>query len=120
MNTHAKIALDDDHLAAGDDAVVHNNVHWLRNGAIQFDDGPGGQLDHVPEEQLRASERNADRQLDIEQQIDGTRLLRWSGGGWWVVRNLHSARRGGRLVGAGRRGLFDRLAEARRNSRPER
>src|SRR5258708_39983893 len=41
LNPHAEVALHHYHFAAGDHAVVHDNLDWLDHRAVQLHDGAG-------------------------------------------------------------------------------
>src|SRR6266446_1284547 len=69
-----EISLHYHDFAPGDYAVVDHHIHGLRYGAIQLDDGAAGKLDDVLQRELGPAERNANGQLNIQQEVDRAKL----------------------------------------------
>ena len=49
---------------------------------VQLDDGAGGQFQDVLQRELGLPERDADRQVDVEQKVHGPRMRRGGLGGF--------------------------------------
>src|ERR1035438_3557533 len=99
LNAYAIVAFHDHRLSASDQTAIDQNFHGFVDVAVQLHDGPRRQFKHVPHRQIDFAERDADRKLDIEQQIHGSRARR----GWGrITRILHASADFRQL--AGRRG----------------
>src|SRR5579864_9278100 len=46
-DAHAEVPFHHHHFAAGDDAVVHDNLDRFGNRPVQFDDRAGGEFQHI-------------------------------------------------------------------------
>ena len=97
LDPHSEIAFHHNYFAPGDHAIVEDDVHWLGNGAIEFDDRTGCQFDDILERQLGPAERNADGKLDIKQKVEVLGVHTYErvyerGRGGWHDRPLRSLR----------------------------
>src|SRR5437879_4641541 len=75
LDPDAVIAFEDDYFSARDDAIVDDDLDRVADGTVQLHDRAGVELQDVPQRKLCASERNADRKLDLHEEVEGLRLF---------------------------------------------
>ena len=101
----AEVLVEDDDLAAGDQAAVDQQVGRAAGGAVQLEDGAGGEGEQVAHGHPGPAELDGDLHVDAVQHLDATRVGAVTGAaaaaiGAVVERLGHRARRDRRRSGA--------------------
>src|SRR4051812_27195136 len=80
-HAQAELLVDDDDLAAGDDAPVDQEVDGLAGHAVQADDGPGPEGQGLAERHPGPADLHRDLDADVGEALELARLPRGGSGG---------------------------------------
>src|SRR5207302_6998178 len=74
VDAHAEIIVEHKHLAARDEAIIHEHVHGIAGEFVQLDDGSLIELQHVLHHHACAAKLDLHIHLDVAQKIDAGNL----------------------------------------------
>src|SRR5699024_2809102 len=76
---HRVVLVDDDDVTTGDESAVDHDVGGAAGGAVELEDGPGGEGQDVAQRHAGAADLGGERELDVVQ--DAHAAGRERGGG---------------------------------------